>query len=89
MFRLVVEDVFFIKKRGVVATGRVESGQLRIGDVVSVNGGDSLTVTAIEAFRKTLDSAGPGDNVGLLFKEADGGQVMRGDVLTATRAFLV
>ena len=80
---MVVQDVFVIKRRGVVATGKVESGQLRIGDEVSVNGQLTLIVDAIEAFRKNLDEANPGDNIGVLFKTAERDQLHRGDVLAA------
>ena len=83
MFRMVVEDVFVIRRRGVVATGRVESGQLTVGDQVYVNNGAALTVDGIEAFRKKLDAANPGDNIGVLFSGAEPGGVKRGDVLTA------
>lgn len=83
MFRMVVEDVFVIQRRGVVATGRVESGQLRVGDEVRVNGGLVLTVNGIEAFRKKRTEAGPGDNIGVLFSGAERDQLHRGDVLAA------
>jgi len=87
MFRMVVEDVFVIKRRGVVATGRVESGQLRVGDEVRVNGELALTVDGIEAFRKSRDEANPGDNIGVLFKSAEREHLRRGDVLTAPSVF--
>jgi elongation factor Tu len=58
MFRLTVEDVFVIRNRGVVATGRVESGLLRVGDTVH-----------IEIFRKSIYAAKAGDNIGVLFQE--------------------
>ena len=87
MFRMAVEDVFTIRRRGTVATGRVESGQLRVGDVVRVNDGDSFTVTGIEMFRKNTDTAGPGETVGILLKDADEGQINRGDILTATTVY--
>nr|WP_090344525.1 EF-Tu/IF-2/RF-3 family GTPase [Mycolicibacterium malmesburyense]CRL76100.1 iron-regulated elongation factor Tu Tuf-like protein [Mycolicibacterium malmesburyense] len=84
MFRMTVEDVFAIRNRGVVATGRIEAGTLRIGDTVHVNGGPGLTVDAIEQFRKTRDEATAGDNVGVLFKGVERSQINRGDVLTAS-----
>lgn len=83
MFRLTVQDVFFIRDRGLVATGRVESGQLRVGDLVQINGGQQVRVDGIEQFRKSLDEVGPGDNVGLLFRDLDKSELGRGDVLTA------
>ena len=84
MFRMTVEDVFVIRNRGVVATGRVEAGTLRVGDVVSVNGGPGVVVDAIEQFRKKIDEASTGENVGLLIKGIEKNQLDRGDVLTST-----
>jgi translation elongation factor EF-Tu-like GTPase len=83
MFRMTIEDVFAIRGRGTVATGRVESGQLRVGDEVRVNGVLSVRVDGIEAFRKTLNEANVGDNIGVLFKSLERSQLDRGDVLTA------
>lgn len=82
-FRMVVEDVFTITGRGSVATGRVEAGSVKVGQSVRVSrAGTEIgtsTVTAVEMFRKKVDVATAGDNVGLLF---DGDQnVMRDDVL--------
>ena len=77
MFKLTVEDVFVIRNRGVVATGRVESGTLRVGDAVSINGGPGVQVDAIEVFRKSIDQANAGDNVGVLFKGIDKSQIDR------------
>lgn len=84
MFKMTVEDVFAIRNRGVVATGRVESGTLRVGDTVQINGGPGVEVTAIEKFRKQLDEATTGDNVGVLMKGLERSQLNRGDVLTST-----
>ena len=84
MFKMTVEDVFAIRNRGVVATGRVESGTLRVGDTVQINGGSGVEVTAIEKFRKQLDEATAGENVGLLMKGIERTQLNRGDVLTAS-----
>jgi translation elongation factor EF-Tu-like GTPase len=83
-FRMTVEDVFVIKNRGVVATGRVESGVLRVGDTVQINGGPGVTVDAIERFRRTLDEATVGDNIGVLFKGVDTSQIDRGAVLSGS-----
>lgn len=83
MFRMTIEDAFTIRGRGTVVTGRVESGMVRVGDEVRLNDTVVLTVDAIEAFRKKLEEAGPGENVGLLFKSLKREQVNRGDVLTA------
>ena len=83
-FRMTVDDVFVIKRRGLVATGRVESGTLRVGDTVRINGGPHATVDAIEVFRKSIDEAGVGENIGVLFKGIEKGQIDRGTVLTAS-----
>ena len=84
MFKMTVEDVFAIRNRGVVATGRVESGTLRVGDTVQINGGPGVTVSAIEKFRKQLDEATTGENVGVLIKGIERSQLNRGDVLTSS-----
>ena len=84
MFRMIVEDVFVIRNRGVVATGRVEAGTLKVGDVVSINGGPGVQVDAIEKFRKKIDEATTGENVGLLIKGIEKTQLDRGDVLTSS-----
>ena len=80
---MTVEDVFVIKNRGLVATGRVESGTLRVGDTVTIDGGQGVAVDAIEKFRKQLDEATVGENIGVLFKGIDKGQIDRGAVLTS------
>ena len=84
MFRLTVEDVFVIRNRGVVATGRVESGTLRVGDTVYIDGTHEARVDGIEIFRKSIDAANAGDNIGVLFKRVEKGQLDRGSVLTAS-----
>jgi elongation factor Tu len=83
MFRLTVEDVFVIKNRGVVATGRVESGTLRVGDTVQIDGTLEARVDGIEVFRKSIDEANAGDNIGVLFRGLEKRQLDRGSVLTA------
>ena len=83
-FQMTVEDVFSIRNRGTVVTGRVTSGTLQIGDRIIIQRGDQIqrtTVAGIEMFRKILDHASAGDNVGLLLKDIGSGQVQRGDVL--------
>jgi translation elongation factor EF-Tu-like GTPase len=84
-FRLPVEDVFFITGRGVVVTGRVESGTVRVGMQVHVvrDSGVAMTttVTGVEMFRKVLDSATTGDNVGLLLKGLSKEQLHSGDLI--------
>ena len=91
MFRMTVEDVFVIRNRGTVATGLVESGTLRVGDTVAIDGKIDARVDGIEIFRKSTDAAGAGDNIGVLFKTVDKGQIGRGSVLTAAgeSAFLI
>lgn len=87
MFRMTVEDVFVIRNRGVVATGRVESGALRIGDTVQIDGVLEARVYGIEMFRKSIDEATVGDNIGVLFRDVEKGQLDRGSVLTAAGEF--
>jgi elongation factor Tu len=84
-FRMPVEDIFSIRGRGTVVTGRVESGTVRVGMKVNVvrDGGvaTTTTVTGVEMFRKVLDSATTGDNVGLLLKELSKEQLRAGDLI--------
>ncbi len=87
MFRMTVEDVFLIRNRGVVATGRVESGTLRVGDSVQIDGTLEARVDGIEVFRKSIDEAKAGDNIGVLFKGIEKSQLNRGSVLTAAGEF--
>ncbi len=89
MFRMTVQDVFAIKGRGTVATGRVEYGQLSAGDQVRINDGPPMRVDAIEAFRKKLDTAGPGENIGILFRNLATSELAAGDVLTSGGVYLV
>jgi translation elongation factor EF-Tu-like GTPase len=84
MFRMTVADVFAIRNRGTVATGRVESGTLRVGDTVQIDGTLEARVDAIEVFRKSIDEAGVGENVGVLFKGVEKSQLNRGSVLTSS-----
>lgn len=83
MFRMTVQDVFFIRGRGAVATGRVEAGSLRVGDEVTINGDRTLRVDGIEAFRKVLDEAAEGQNIGVLFKKLAKQDLAIGDVITS------
>ncbi|BBX07348.1 EF-Tu/IF-2/RF-3 family GTPase [Mycolicibacterium aichiense] len=82
MFRLTVQDVFAIKGRGLVATGRVELGQVSAGDEIRINDARTVRVDAIESFRKTVNEAVTGDNVGLLFSGLGRSDLSPGDVLT-------
>jgi translation elongation factor EF-Tu-like GTPase len=83
MFRMTVEDVFLIRNRGVVATGRVGSGTLRVGDNVQIDGTLDARVDGIEAFRKSIGEATAGDNIGVLFTGIEKNPLDRGSVLTA------
>ena len=84
-FMMPVEDVFSITGRGTVATGRVERGQVRVGDEVEIVGiHDEIsktTVTGVEMFRKLLDYAEAGDNIGALLRGVARGDIQRGQVL--------
>lgn len=78
-----VEDVFTITGRGTVVTGQVGSGRIRTGDKVGIFRGGQLlsetTITGIEAFRKIIDSAETGDNVGILLRGLTRDHVAKGD----------
>ena len=86
-FLMPIEDVFTITGRGTVATGRVERGMLKMGDEVDIVGlKDEKTksvVTGIEMFRKTLDYAEAGDNIGVLLRGIQRTDIERGQVLSA------
>ena len=85
-FLMPVEDVFSITGRGTVATGRIETGIVKVGDEVQLIGlgaeGKKSVVTGVEMFRKLLDEGEAGDNVGLLLRGIDKDEVRRGMVLT-------
>jgi elongation factor Tu len=84
-FMMPVEDVFSITGRGTVATGRVERGILKVGDEVEIIGlqdePTKTTVTGVEMFRKLLDQAEAGDNIGALLRGVARDEVQRGQVL--------
>ncbi len=84
-FLMPVEDVFSIKGRGTVATGRIARGKVKVGEEIEVVGFDpkvpKTTVTGVEMFRKTLDEGMAGDNVGLLLRGIEKDQIERGQVL--------
>ena len=87
LFRMTVQDVFSIRGRGTVVTGQIESGTLTVGDEISFRRSDSLkktVVSGIEAFRKQLQQARAGDNVGLLLRDVDKPDIQRGDVLVGS-----
>src|SRR5579885_792945 len=83
-FLLAVEDVFSITGRGTVATGRIERGQVKVGDEVEIVGLQETrktVVTGVEMYQKTLDSGIAGDNVGILLRGIDKTQIERGQVI--------
>jgi len=83
-FLMAVEDVFSIKGRGTVATGRIERGKVHINDEVEIIGFDKrvkTTVTGVEMFRKQLDEGQAGDNVGCLLRGVEKEGIERGQVL--------
>ena len=85
-FLMSVEDVFSIKGRGTVATGRIERGQVKVGEeieIVGLNETIKSVVTGVEMFNKTLDSGLAGDNVGCLLRGTKKDEIERGQVLAA------
>lgn len=84
-FLMPVEDVFTITGRGTVATGRVERGQVKVGDKIEIVGlmdaPKETTVTGVEMFRKLLDQAQAGDNIGALLRGIERKDIERGQVL--------
>ena len=87
-FLMSIEDVFSIKGRGTVATGRIERGIVKVGDTVEIVGlGDTqnTTVTGVEMFQKILDQGQSGDNVGCLLRGVEKSDISRGQVLAAPK----
>jgi elongation factor Tu len=83
-FLMAVEDVFSIKGRGTVATGRIERGRVKVGEEVAIIGFETnalSTVTGVEMFRKSMDEGQAGDNVGCLLRGIDKEGIERGQVL--------
>ena len=83
-FLMPVEDVFSIKGRGTVVTGRIERGLVKVGDtieIVGIKNTKKTTVTGVEMFRKILESGQAGDNVGVLLRGIEKDKVQRGQVL--------
>ncbi|TKJ45884.1 elongation factor Tu [Candidatus Aerophobetes bacterium Ae_b3b] len=84
-FLLAIEDIFTITGRGTVVTGRVERGKVSLGDSIEIVGMSEKTrkavVTGVEMFRKTLDEAQAGDNIGVLLRGIEKDEVERGQVL--------
>ncbi|OGG20546.1 translation elongation factor Tu [Candidatus Gottesmanbacteria bacterium RIFCSPHIGHO2_02_FULL_40_13] len=83
-FLMPVEDVFSIKGRGTVATGRVERGKIKVNEeieIVGIKATQKTVVTGVEMFKKTMDEAIAGDNVGLLLRGMEKHQIERGQVI--------
>jgi elongation factor Tu len=88
-FLMAVEDVFLITGRGTVATGRVERGKVKVGDTVEIVGikpTRETVVTGVEMFRKLLDDAQAGDNIGALLRGVDKKDIERGQVLAKPKS---
>ncbi|MDQ3008511.1 MAG: elongation factor Tu [bacterium] len=86
-FLMPVEDVFSIKGRGTVVTGRIEAGKVKVGEEIEIVGlkdPKKSTVTGVEMFRKMLDEGQAGDNVGILLRGVEKDDVERGQVLAKT-----
>ena len=85
-FLMPIEDVFSIKGRGTVVTGRIERGQVNVNEeveIVGIKDTEAVTVTGVEMFKKLLDSGEAGDNVGCLLRGKERDEVERGQVLAA------
>jgi elongation factor Tu len=86
-FLMPVEDVFSIKGRGIVGTGRVDRGKVHVGDEIAIIGLNKETrksvVTGVEMFNKTLDEGQAGDNIGVLLRGVEKGELQRGQVIAA------
>ena len=83
-FLMAVEDIFSIKGRGTVATGRIDTGIVKINDeveIVGINPTRKVVVTGVEMFKKLLDQGQAGDNVGLLLRGVEREDVVRGQVI--------
>src|SRR6266566_4499642 len=88
-FLMPIEDVFSIKGRGTVGTGRIERGKVKIGDAIEIVGlkpNQNSVVTGIEAFNKTLDEGHAGENVGVLLRGIEKENLERGQVLCAPKS---
>ncbi len=88
-FLMPIEDIFSITGRGTVATGRVERGTVKVGDSVErvgITDTKTVVVTGVEMFRKLMDKAEAGDNIGLLLRGMDKDEVERGMVLAAPKS---
>jgi elongation factor Tu len=88
-FLMPIEDVFSIKGRGTVGTGRIERGKAKVGDTIEIVGlkpNKSTVITGIEAFNKTMDEGLAGENVGVLLRGVEKDDLERGQVLCAPKS---
>ena len=88
-FLMPIEDVFSIKGRGTVGTGRIERGKVKVGDAIEIVGlkpNKATVVTGIEAFNKTLENGEAGENVGVLLRGVEKDDLDRGQVLCAPKS---
>ena len=88
-FLMAVEDVFSITGRGTVATGRVEQGKIHVGDpveIVGIRDTQQSVATGLEMFRKLLDEAMAGDNIGMLLRGIEKDQIERGQVIATPKS---
>ncbi len=86
-FLMPIEDVFSIKGRGTVATGRIERGKVKVGEeieIVGIKATQKSVVTGVEMFKKTLEDGQAGDNVGILLRGVERDDIERGQVLVKT-----
>jgi len=86
-FRMTVQEVFSIKGRGTVVTGRIDSGTINVGDEIRIQKGSSsrtVVVSGLEINRKALARAQAGDVIGALFKDLEQGDIQQGDALTGS-----
>lgn len=88
-FRMTVQDIYSIKSRGTVVTGQIESGTITVGDEIRIQGKSSTrtgVVAGVEVQRKVVTHARTGDNVGVLLKDINNGDVQQGDILTGSES---
>jgi elongation factor Tu len=86
---MTIEDVFSIRGRGTVVTGRIERGTLHVGDAIKIetwNGMVETVVTGLEMFRRSIEQANVGDMVGVVLRDVAKEAVRRGDTLMGTDA---
>lgn len=86
-FRMTVQDLFSIKGRGTVVTGRIESGTITVGDEIRIQRTSydkTAVVTGVEIRRKVVTHAQAGDDVGILFKDIGKEDIQQGDLLTGS-----